>query len=89
MPFLTLRSLVCTAPSAQGHVEAASLIGCIYAFGQGVAIDYERATAAYKIGAKGGHAGCQTELAFMLSNDYYGCDVTDYEQALVWCEKAA
>ena len=63
------------------------MIGDIYYWGKGVAVDYERALAAYKIGAEGGHAVCQHQLGVMLSKGY-GCDV-DYEQALVWLEKSA
>ena len=88
MPFLFPRSLVCTAPSAQGHVKAAEFIGCIYNFGQGVAVDYKRAMAAYKIGAEGGDAICQFNLGWMLRNGR-GIDSPDYEQALVWFGKAA
>ena len=88
MPFLFLRSLVCTAPSTQGHIEAAGGIGSIYNWGQGVAIDYKRALAAYRICAEGGNAICQSQLGFMLCNGR-GIDSPDYEQALVWLEKAA
>ena len=88
MPFLCPRSLVCTAPSTQGHIEAAGLIGTIYNFGQGVAVDYKRALAACKIGAEGGDADCQSQLGLMLSRGL-GVDSPDYEQALVWYEKAA
>ena len=80
-------SLVCTAPSTQGHLEAARLTGTIYLYGQGVSIDYQRALAAYKLGAKGGNASCQYLVGVMLE-DGDGCDV-DYQQALVWYEKAA
>ena len=88
MPFLLPRSLVCTAPSTQGHLEAAQGIGSIYYWGQGVAVDYKRAMAAQKIGAEGGDASCQCNLGTMLSNGE-GIDSPDYEQALVWYEKAA
>ena len=54
MPFLFPRSLVCAAPSTQGHMEAAAIIGGIYYWGQGVAVDHKRALAAYKIGVEGG-----------------------------------
>ena len=53
-----------------------------------MAVDYVRALAGYKIGAEGGNADCQ----FNLGNKYYngeGIDSPDYEQALVWYEKAA
>ena len=88
MPFLLPRSLVCTAPFTQGHIQAAAIIGTIYSFGQGVAVDYKRAMAAYKIGAEGGDADCQYMLGSML-HDGEGIDSPDYEQALVWCGKAA
>ena len=88
MPFLVPRSLVCTAPSTQGHIEAAGFIGCIYYWGQGVAVDYKRALAAYKIGAEGGNATSQNQLGFMYQNGQ-GIDSPDYKQALVWYEKAA
>ena len=88
MPFLLPYSLVCTAPSTQGHVEAAATIGGIYGWGQGVAVDCERALAAYKTAAEGGNADCQYNLGHMLSHGQ-GIDSPDYEQALVWYEKAA
>ena len=88
VPFLFPRSLVCTAPATQGHIGAAECIGCIYFYGQGVGVDYMRALAAYKIGAEGGNAACQHQLGTMLSMEGFGCDV-DYDQALVWYEKAA
>ena len=88
MPFLLPCSLVRTAPSTQGHIEAAGIIGCIYYWGQGVAVDYKRALAAYKIGAEGGDAHCQYQLGFLLEQGR-GIDSPDYEQALVWYEKAA
>ena len=69
MPFLLPRSLVCTAPSTQGHVEAAALFGGIYYWGQGVAVDYKRAMAANKIGAEGGDAVSQFQLGGMLSKE--------------------
>ena len=59
MPLLLPRSLVCTAPSTQGRIRAAALIGSIYRYGQGVAVDYARAMAAYKIGAEAGEAYSQ------------------------------
>ena len=81
-------SLVCTAPSTQGHLEAARLTGTIYLYGQGVSIDYQRALAAYKLGAKGGNASCQYMVGSMLKNGR-GMDSPDYNLALVWYEKAA
>ena len=88
MPFLIPRLLVRTAPSTQGHIEAAEEIGYIYYWGQGVAVDYERAIVAYKIGAEGGDAYCQHQLGGMFKRGL-GIDSPDYEQALVWLEKAA
>ena len=88
MPFLIPRSLLCTPPFTQGHVEAAACIGAIYYWGQGVVVDHNRALAAYKIGAEGGNAYCQNQLGSM----YYlgrGIDSPDYKQAVVWLEKAA
>ena len=43
----------------QGHIPAALAIGFAYCWGQGVAIDYPRAMAAYKIGAEAGNAASQ------------------------------
>ena len=70
------------ATSHQGHIGAAECMGCIYQWGQGTAIDFPRAMAAYKVGAKGGNAACQHRVGLM----YYaglGVDV-DYAQALAW-----
>ena len=53
-----------------------------------MAVDYVRALAAYKIGAEGGNANCQYQLGSMLS-DGEGIESPDYEQALVWYQKAA
>ena len=64
------------------------LIGAIYTWGQGVAVDYKRAMAAYKIAAEEGDAICQYELGVMYSKGE-GIDSPDFEQALVWFEKAA
>jgi TPR repeat protein len=72
--------------SRQGHIEAAEKVGSIYGFGQGAAIDYPRAMAAYKVGAEGGDTGCQTQVGCMY---YKGRGVeVDYTQALAWVEKA-
>ena len=66
---------------------AASFVGNIYHWGQGVAIDHPRAMAAYKVGAEGGDADCQWQVGWMY---YYGRGVdVDYAQALPWIEKAA
>ena len=73
--------------ACQGHIKAAAHLGCIYYWGQGVAIDYSRAMAAYKVGAEGGDAGCQWEVGSMYCN---GLGVAvDFEQARPWIEKAA
>jgi hypothetical protein len=71
----------------QGHLEAARFVGSIYAWGQGVAIDFQRAMAAYKVLAEGGDAVCQYHVGFMYYTGH-GVDV-DYKQALPWIEKAA
>ena len=64
-------------------------IGCIYNWGQGVAVDHPRAMAAYKVAAEGGDAGCQWDVGWMYY-DGQGVDVhVDYTQALPWVEKAA
>jgi TPR repeat protein len=73
--------------SHQGHIKAAEFVGSIYYWGQGVAIDYPRAMAAYKVGAEGGVAACQWQVVFMYYEDR-GVDV-NYKQALPWIEKAA
>ena len=46
----------------QGHLRAAEMVGTILSWGNGVAIDYPRALAAYEIGAKGGEARCQFQV---------------------------
>ena len=73
--------------SLQGHILAAQAIGDIYHWGKGVAIDYPRAMAAYKIAAEAGHAVSQHQVGSM-----YGLGkgvAVDYEQARPWLEKAA
>ena len=58
----------------------------VYYWGQGAAIDYPRAMAAYKVGAEGGDALCQYQVGIMY---VYGEGVAvDYQQALAWLEKA-
>ena len=75
------------ATSHQGHIKAAEFVGCIYYWGQGVAVNYPRAMAAYKVGAEGGDATSQWMVGAMYC---YGRDVdVDYAQALPWIEKAA
>ena len=66
---------------------AAYFVGGTYRWGQGVAIDYARSMAAYKVGAEGGSAMCQWQVG-MMYYDGDGVDV-DYAQALPWIEKAA
>ena len=74
-------------PHRQGHIKAAEAIGAVYFWGQGVAIDYERAMAAYKIGAEAGDSTSQFQLGHMY---YNGTGVAvDYKQARPWLEKAA
>ena len=68
-------------------MEAASFVGNVYDWGQGVAVDYPRSMAAYKVGAEGGNATCQWQAGFMYCNGQ-GVDV-DYAQALPWIKKAA
>ena len=52
-----------------------------------MAIDYERAMAAYKIGAEAGDAVSQFQLGMMY---FKGRGVAvDYKQARAWIEKAA
>ena len=71
----------------QGHILAAENIGDAYYWGKGVAIDYPRAMAAYKIAAEAGDAMSQYQVGFMY---YEGRGVAvDYEQARPWLEKAA
>jgi len=70
----------------QGHILAALAIGDIYFWGKGVAKDYERAMAAYKVAAEAGDAGSQHQVGFMYC---YGRGVAvDYQQARAWLEKA-
>ena len=71
----------------QGLLQAAQAIGYIYYWGQGAAIDYPRAMAAFKVGAEGGLAVCQYQVGHMYTVGR-GVDV-DYKQALPWLEKAA
>ena len=71
----------------QGHILAAQAIGDAYTWGKGVAIDYSRAMAAYKIAAEAGQALSQFQVGWMYCNGH-GVAV-DYKQALAWWEKAA
>ena len=63
------------------------MVGDIYYAGKGVAVDYVRAMAAYKIGAEGGNALCQYQLGAMIKRGH-GVDV-DHKQAVACYEKAA
>ena len=59
----------------------------MYYWGQGVAIDYPRAMAAYKIAAEAGDALSQHQVGIMY---YQGQGVpVDFEQAIPWLEKTA
>ena len=80
-------ALITSTRTCQGHIEAARGVGSIYFWGQGVAADYPRAMAAYKVGAEGGDVMCQWQVGIMY-HDGQGVDV-DYEQALPWLQKAA
>ena len=71
----------------QGHILAAQAIGDIYFWGKGVAQDYERAMAAYKVAAEAGDAFSQCQVGIMY---FEGSGVAvDYRQARAWHEKAA
>ena len=71
----------------QGHILAAHMLGDIYHWGQGVAIDYPRAMAAYKVAAEAGDAVSQHQVGFVYCT---GPGVAvDYKQARPWLEKAA
>ena len=71
----------------QGHTLAAQAIGDIYFWGKGVAKDYERAMAAYKVAAEAGDALSQSQVGFMYFEGLGGVAV-DYQQARAWIEKA-
>ena len=67
-------------------MAAAHLAG-VYFWGQGVAIDYPRAMAAYKIAAEAGDAVSQYQVGWMY---YNGLGVAvDYKLARAWFEKTA
>ena len=77
----------------QGHILAAQAIGDVYYWGKGVAEDYERAMAAYKVAAEEGDALSQYQVGYMYyqlgSMYYHGLGVAvDYAQARAWFEKA-
>ena len=59
-------SLIFFHSSQQGHINAAEKVGSIYFFGQGAAIDYPRAMAAYKVGAEGGDAACKHQILMRI-----------------------
>ena len=66
---------------------AAGLVGGIYFWGQGVAIDYPVAFKAYKVSAEGGEAISQHQLGYMYN---HGRGVPqDFKQARASYEKAA
>ena len=71
----------------KGHILAAAAIGDAYYWGKGVAIDYPRAMAAYKIAAEAGEAVSQFQVGVMYCRGH-GVAV-DYQQARPWLEKAA
>ena len=78
-----------TTPSPlQGHILAAATIGDVYYWGKGVAIDYLRAMAAYKVAAEAGDAISQFQVGYMYFDGGHGVAV-DFEQARAWLEKAA
>ena len=83
-------TIICLTPSlhpCQGHIKAAGSIGDIYCWGKGVAVDYPRAMAAYKIAAEAGEAVSQFQVGIMYCMGE-GVAV-DYKQARPWLEKAA
>ena len=83
------RSPFCpTAPlPLQGHILAVWAIGDAYYWGKGVAIDYPRSMAAYKIAAEAGDALSQSQVGHMYCK---GLGVAvDYKQGRAWIEKAA
>ena len=72
----------------QGHIFAARAIGDVYNWGRGVAIDYPRAMAAYKIAAEAGEALSQYQVGIIYFDGGHGVAV-DYKEARPWFEKAA
>ena len=74
--------------ACQGHLEAAAHLAGVYYWGQGVAVDYPRAMAAYKVSAEAGLAVCQYQVGCMYLMGY-GVTAVDYQQARAWLEKAA
>ena len=72
----------------QGHILAAQVIGDVYFWGKGVATDYPRAMAAYKIAAEAGDALSQYQVGLIYFDGGHGVAV-DYKKARPWLEKAA
>ena len=60
----------------------------MYYWGNGVAIDYPRAMAAYKIAAEAGDALSQYQVGLIYFDGGHGVAV-DYKKARPWLEKAA
>jgi TPR repeat protein len=86
LPGAASPALQCYSASHQGHVGAAGIVGYVYHGGLGVAVDYPRAMATYKLGAERGDANFQYMIGMMY---YYGQGVdVDYKQARAWLEKA-
>ena len=81
-------TLTATPHVRQGHILAAQAIGDCYYWGKGVAIDYQRAMAAYKVGAEAGNALSQHQLGMMYYRGRGGVGV-DFKEARAWLEKAA
>ena len=76
-----------TPPFSQGHLTAAVNIGDCYYWGKGVAIDDQRAMAAFKFAADGGNCDGQYQVGMMY---YQGRGVAqDYNAAWPWMVKAA
>ena len=71
----------------RGDAPLQSLLGAMYAEGQGVPQDYAQAVSWYRKAADQGHANAQ----YNLGNQYYkGQGVPqDYAQAVAWYRKAA
>ena len=67
---------------------AAMRVADIYYWGKGVAADHVRTVPAYKMGAEGGHAGCQHQLGMFYLTGQAGVEV-DNELAVAWIEKSA
>ncbi len=71
----------------QGNVDAQSLLGAMYANGEGVAQDYKQAVAWTRKAAEQGNVDAQRLLGAMYFN---GSGVAqDDKQAVAWFRKAA